>query len=92
MSAGIQSWEQDWTGWDQQQTKPVGGKKGGGCGEWRGRVGEMAQWLSTLTALLKVLSSNPNNHMVAHNLVLWDLMPSSGASEGSNSVLIYNNK
>jgi hypothetical protein len=30
-------------------------------------VGEMAQWLRQPTALLKVLSSNPSNHMVAHN-------------------------
>jgi hypothetical protein len=30
-------------------------------------VGEMAQWLKALTALLKVLSSNQTNHMVAHN-------------------------
>jgi hypothetical protein len=30
-------------------------------------TGEMAQWLRALTALLKVLSSNPSNHMVAHN-------------------------
>jgi hypothetical protein len=30
-------------------------------------VGEMAQQLRALTALLKVLSSNPSNHMVAHN-------------------------
>ena len=29
--------------------------------------GEMAQRLRALTALLKVLSSNPSNHMVAHN-------------------------
>jgi hypothetical protein len=28
---------------------------------------EMAQWLRALTALPKVLSSNPSNHMVAHN-------------------------
>jgi hypothetical protein len=28
---------------------------------------EMAQWLRALTALLKVLSSIPSNHMVAHN-------------------------
>jgi hypothetical protein len=27
----------------------------------------MVQWLRVLTALLKVLSSNPSNHMVAHN-------------------------
>jgi hypothetical protein len=31
------------------------------------RAGEMAQWLRVLTALLKVLSSNPSNHMMAHN-------------------------
>jgi hypothetical protein len=30
-------------------------------------AGEMAQWLRALTALLEVLSSNPSNHMVAHN-------------------------
>jgi hypothetical protein len=29
--------------------------------------GEMAQWVRALTALPKVLSSNPSNHMVAHN-------------------------
>jgi hypothetical protein len=28
---------------------------------------EMAQQVRALTALLKVLSSNPSNHMVAHN-------------------------
>jgi hypothetical protein len=33
-------------------------------------TGEMAQWLKALTALPKVLSSNPSNHMVAHNH-LW---------------------
>jgi hypothetical protein len=32
-----------------------------------GGAGEMAQWLRTPTALQKVLSSNPSNHMVAHN-------------------------
>jgi hypothetical protein len=30
-------------------------------------AGEMAQWLRALTALLTVLSSNPSNHMVAHD-------------------------
>ena len=30
-------------------------------------AGEMAQRLRAPTALLKVLSSNPSNHMVAHN-------------------------
>jgi hypothetical protein len=30
-------------------------------------TGEMAQWLRALTAFLKVLCSNPSNHMVAHN-------------------------
>ena len=31
------------------------------------QAGEMAQQLGALTALSKVLSSNPSNHMVAHN-------------------------
>jgi hypothetical protein len=31
------------------------------------RAGEMAQRLRALTALPKVLSSIPRNHMVAHN-------------------------
>jgi hypothetical protein len=31
------------------------------------RAGEMVQWLRAPTALLKVLSSNPSNHMVAYN-------------------------
>jgi hypothetical protein len=30
-------------------------------------VGEMAQWLRALTALPEILSSDPINHMVAHN-------------------------
>jgi hypothetical protein len=30
-------------------------------------AGEVAQGLRALTALLKVLSSDPSNHMVAHN-------------------------
>jgi hypothetical protein len=30
-------------------------------------AGEMAQWLRALTALPKVPSSIPSNHMVAHN-------------------------
>ena len=31
------------------------------------QAGEMAQRLRALTALPEVLSSNPSNHMVAHN-------------------------
>ena len=31
------------------------------------RAGEMAQWLRAATALPKVPSSNPSNHIVAHN-------------------------
>jgi hypothetical protein len=38
----------------------------------------MAQWVRALTALPKVLSSNPSNHTVAHNHLQGDLMPSSG--------------
>jgi hypothetical protein len=50
----------------------------------------MAQRLRAPTALLKVLSSNPSNHMVAHNHLLQNLMPSSGVSEDSYSALTYN--
>jgi len=45
------------------------------------QAGEMAQRLRALAALPEVLSSNPSTHMVA-------LMPSSGVSENSNSVLM----
>jgi hypothetical protein len=31
------------------------------------RLEKMAQWLRALPALPKVLSSNPSNHIVAHN-------------------------
>jgi len=30
-------------------------------------TGEVAQWLRALTALPEVRSSNPSNHMMAHN-------------------------
>jgi hypothetical protein len=33
-------------------------------------TGEMAQWVRAPTVLPKVLSSNPSNHMVAHNHLL----------------------
>jgi hypothetical protein len=56
------------------------------------RTGDMTQRLRALTALPKVLSSNPSNHMVAHNYPLPDLTPSSGMSEDSYSVLRYTNK
>ena len=42
------------------------------------RAGEMAQRLRALAALPEVLSSIPSNHMVAHNHLYWDLVPSSG--------------
>jgi hypothetical protein len=48
----------------------------------------MAQQLRALTGLPKFLSSIPRNHMVAHNHLSWNLMPSSGVSEESNGVLI----
>jgi hypothetical protein len=44
-------------------------------------VGEIAQQCRMLIALPEVLSSIPGNHMVAHNHLSWDLMPSSGVSE-----------
>jgi hypothetical protein len=37
------------------------------CLKYTIRGGEMAQWLRALTVLLKAMSSNPSNHMVAHN-------------------------
>ena len=43
----------------------------------------MAQWLRILTVLPEVLSSIPSGHMVAHNYLQWDLMPSSGMVENS---------
>jgi hypothetical protein len=50
----------------------------------------MAQRLRALAALPEVLSSVPSNHMMTHNYLQWDLMPSSGVSEESDSVVIYN--
>jgi hypothetical protein len=49
----------------------------------------MAQQIRALTALLEVLSSIPSIHMVAHSHLLWDLMPSSGVAEESDSILTY---
>ena len=34
------------------------------------RAGEMAQWLTALTALPEVMSSSPSNHTVTHNHVI----------------------
>jgi hypothetical protein len=48
----------------------------------------MARWLRAPNALLEVLSSISSNHMVAHNHLYWDLMPSSGVSGDSYNVLI----
>jgi hypothetical protein len=36
----------------------------------------MAQWIRALTALPEVMSSIPSNHMVVHNHLKWDLLPS----------------
>jgi hypothetical protein len=49
-------------------------------------AGEMAQQLRVLIALPEVLSSIPSNHMATYNPMYWDLMPSSGVSEDSNSI------
>jgi hypothetical protein len=38
----------------------------------------MAQRLRALSALPEAQSSIPRNHMVAHDYLGWDLMPSSG--------------
>ena len=37
-------------------------------------AGEMTQQVRALTALPKVVSSIPSNHMVAHNHLQWDPM------------------
>jgi hypothetical protein len=55
-------------------------------------AGEMAQWLRALTALLKVLSSNPRNHMIAHHRSVMRSDALSGESEDSYSALTYNSK
>ena len=54
----------------------------------------MAQQVRALTALPKILSSIPSNHMVVHNHLYWDLMPSSDVSEEScsNIYIKYINK
>jgi hypothetical protein len=51
--------------------------------ELMSQAGEMAQWLRALTVLPEVLSSIPNNHMVAHCS-----MHSFGMTEDSYSVHI----
>jgi hypothetical protein len=48
----------------------------------------MVQWLRALTALLEVLSSIPSDHMVAHNHLEWDPIPSSAVSEDTYSYSI----
>jgi hypothetical protein len=53
-------------------------------------AGKMAQRLRALTALPEVLSSIPSNHMVAHNHMQWNPMPSFAVSEDSDSVLTLN--
>jgi hypothetical protein len=52
---------------------------------WGEGAGEMARWLGALTALPEILSSIPSNHMVTHNHLQCDLMPSSGVSEDNYS-------
>jgi hypothetical protein len=53
------------------------------------QAGEMAQWLRALIVLPKVLSLIPSNHMVVHNHLQCDPMPSSGVSEDNYNVRIY---
>jgi hypothetical protein len=49
----------------------------------------MAQWLSALTALPEVICSNPSNHMVAHNHLLWDPIHSSSVCLKTAAVYSY---
>lgn len=49
----------------------------------------MTQPLRALAALPEALSSIPSNHMVAHDHLQWNLMPSSGVSDDSDSVNLH---
>ena len=49
----------------------------------------MAHQVKTLTALPKVQSSIPSNHMVAHNYLQWDPKPSSAVSEDRDGVFTH---
>ena len=49
----------------------------------------MAQRLSALAVLTEVLSSIPSTHIVAHNHLKWDLMPSSGIKLSMQTVHSY---
>jgi hypothetical protein len=49
------------------KTQKVEGKTQGPFEKLPSGAGEMAQRVRALTALPEVLSSNPKNHMVAHN-------------------------
>jgi len=65
LSSGVglrQTWstQQDYVKSGKQETEE------GRVRKWRG-AGEMAQRLRALATLPEVLSSNPSNHMVAHN-------------------------
>ena len=51
-------------------------------------AGETAQPLGALAALPEVLSLIPSTHMVAHNYLKWDLMPTSVVSEDTYSVCV----
>jgi hypothetical protein len=71
---GLQSEFQDSQGYTEKpclenhnQTKPNQNKTKQNKKNGSHRTGEMTQQLRALTALLKVLSSNPSNHMVAHS-------------------------
>jgi hypothetical protein len=55
-------------------------------------AGKMAQRGRALAALSKVLSSNPTTTWCLTTTINEILMPSSGVSEVSYSVLVYNNK
>ena len=45
----------------------------------------MAQRVRALTALLKILSSNPSNHMVTH---CWEPRPHSPLQDGADSCVL----
>lgn len=49
-------------------------------------------WKWKLSQKETQVCSNPSDHMVTHNHLQWDLLPSSGLSEDSDSVLTLKKK
>jgi hypothetical protein len=57
--------------------------------KWCFRASKMVQQLRTPTALPEVLSSIPSNHMLDHNHLSWDPIPSSRVCLKTAAVCSY---